>query len=109
MAETGIQVLSDLHLETPAAYDVFTIRPYTSTLALLGDLGCVKDAGFFEFLQQQLSNFRLVLFVLGNHEPYHSNWDDVKTRLNRFGNDMQKAVLGGQDSWRIHHSRSDPL
>jgi hypothetical protein len=53
MAETRIQVLSDLHLETPATYDVFTISPQSSTLALLRDIGYVQDAGFFEFLQQQ--------------------------------------------------------
>ncbi|KIX02729.1 uncharacterized protein Z518_08671 [Rhinocladiella mackenziei CBS 650.93] len=96
MAETRIQVLSDLHLETPATYDIFTIPPHSPTLALLGDIGYVQDAGFFEFLQQQLSNFRLVLFVLGNHEPYHSNWTDVKTRLGRFSDDMQKWFLEGK-------------
>lgn len=96
MAKTRIQVLSDLHLETPAAYDVFTIPPHSSTLALLRDIRYVQDAGFFDFLQQQLSNFRLVFFVIGNHEPYHSNWANVKTRLGRLSQDMQKWFLEGK-------------
>ncbi|KAK2762064.1 hypothetical protein FQN54_001071 [Arachnomyces sp. PD_36] len=91
MAEIQFQILSDLHLEAPAAYDVFTITPKAPFLALLGDIGYVKDSGFFEFLQQQLKNFRLVFFLLGNHEPYHSDWAETKTKLNRFRDDMNKS------------------
>ncbi|KAL2865007.1 uncharacterized protein BJX67DRAFT_373470 [Aspergillus lucknowensis] len=34
-----LQILSDLHLESPAAYDIFNINPKTLFLALLGDIG----------------------------------------------------------------------
>ena len=68
MAEITLQILSDLHLESPAAYDVYEIDAKAPILALLGDIGYVKDDGFFDFLHKQLSSFEIVLLVLGNHE-----------------------------------------
>jgi hypothetical protein len=35
----AIQIVSDLHLEAPKAYDVFDIVPQAPYLALLGDIG----------------------------------------------------------------------
>ncbi|KAL2867593.1 uncharacterized protein BJX67DRAFT_387832 [Aspergillus lucknowensis] len=60
MAEAQFQILSDLHLESPAAYDVFHIDPKAPYLALIGDIGYVKDDGFFHFLRCQLEVFRIV-------------------------------------------------
>jgi len=96
MAETQLQILSDLHLEAPAAYDVFTIIPKAPYLALLGDIGNVKDAGFFEFLQQQLANFQAVFLVLGNHEPYHCDWEEAKAKLACFGDGMRQVSQMGK-------------
>ncbi|KAI9040713.1 uncharacterized protein KD926_007794 [Aspergillus affinis] len=76
-----IQIVSDLHLESPAAYDVFEITPKAPYLALLGDIGYAKDAGLFDFLRKQLEAFRVVLFVSGNHEAYHSSWPETKSAL----------------------------
>jgi hypothetical protein len=39
-----IQLLSDLHLEAPKGYDVFEVVPSAPYLALIGDIGCVKDS-----------------------------------------------------------------
>src|SRR5436190_5617538 len=96
MAETQLQILSDLHLEAPVAYDLFTITPSAPCLALLGDIGNVKDAGFFEFLQQQLANFQAVFLVLGNHEPYHSGWEEAKAKLRSFSDDMRRVSQTGK-------------
>lgn len=76
MMAMAVQILSDLHLEAPKAYDIFEIVPKAPYLALLGDIGNVashKDE-CFAFLTRQLNQFRAVLFVPGNHEAYHSNW-----------------------------------
>jgi hypothetical protein len=90
MATTvGIQVLSDLHLET-GCYDAFKITPQTPILALIGDIGCIKDKGLFDFLRAQLDKFRLVFFLLGNHEPYGKDWDHAKTRLQNFSSEVQQ-------------------
>jgi len=35
----AVQIVSDLHLETPKAYDIFEIEPKAPVLALLGDIG----------------------------------------------------------------------
>ena len=39
----AVQVLSDLHLEAPKAYDVFEIVPKAPYLALLGDVGNIAS------------------------------------------------------------------
>lgn len=64
----SIQILSDLHLESPSAYDIFEVVPKAPILALLGDIGYVgahKD-DYLTFLNQQLShsNPKLGQFVL---------------------------------------------
>lgn len=80
----AFQILSDLHLESPAAYDVFDIPPLAPYLALLGDIGIVKDDGLFSFLEIQLYRFENVYFLLGNHEPYNSTWEQAKEKIHSF-------------------------
>ncbi len=95
MAMTRIKILSDLHLETPAAYDVFAVTAGAPYLALLGDIGYVKDKGLMAFLEQQLSNFKIVFFLLGNHEPYYSDWAEAKQKLKEFADDVRKRRQAG--------------
>ncbi|KAF2760783.1 ser/Thr protein phosphatase superfamily [Pseudovirgaria hyperparasitica] len=76
-----IQILSDLHLEAPAAYDVFEITPTAEYLALLGDIGYIKDASLITFLRKHLAKFKITFYVLGNHEPYHSSYATCKQHL----------------------------
>lgn len=89
-----IQILSDLHLEAQSAY-FFDIPPSASHLALLGDIGNIKDDCFFDFLKRQLLRFRVVFFLFGNHEPYHSSWEEMKDRIRRFSEEMQADVSLG--------------
>ena len=85
-----IQILSDLHLESPKAYDFYQIKPTASHLALLGDIGCVCDSGYVTFLTSQLKQFRIVFHVLGNHEPYGSSWDSAVEKLRAFQEDNRR-------------------
>ncbi|KAG6362562.1 hypothetical protein INS49_007654 [Diaporthe citri] len=89
-----IQILSDLHLESPKAYDCYEITPTAPHLALLGDIGCVCDPGYLTFLTAQLKQFSIVFHVLGNHEPYGSSWDSVTAKLRTFQkeNRLQRAA-----------------
>lgn len=82
----ALQILSDLHLESPKGYDVFEIEPRAPYLALLGDIGTVgpHKAELLAFLTAQLSQFRAVLFVPGNHEAYHVSWPDILGTLRDF-------------------------
>lgn len=84
-----IQILSDLHLESPKAYDFYEITPTAPHLALLGDIGCVCDPGYLTFLTTQLKQFSIVFHVLGNHEPYGSSWDSIITKLRTFQNESR--------------------
>lgn len=86
----AIQILSDLHLETPIAYDLFDIPPKAPYLALLGDIGNVKDEGLFAFLEAQLRKFQIVFFLLGNHEPYHSKWPTARNKMHEFSYAVSK-------------------
>lgn len=86
------QILSDLHLESPAAYDIFQIIPRAPYLCLLGDIGYVKDDGFYTFLRSQLEAFRAVFLVFGNHEPYHSSWVEAKQKLESFKNEIEAST-----------------
>jgi predicted MPP superfamily phosphohydrolase len=80
-----IQILSDLHLETPkSSYGIFEITPSAPYLTLLGDIGCVKDPEHFLFLERQLCAFEIVFLLLGNHEPYDSDWTNAKQKLQEF-------------------------
>ncbi|KAI0472541.1 Ser/Thr protein phosphatase superfamily [Xylariaceae sp. FL0804] len=81
----AIQIVSDLHLESPKAYDVFEIPPRAPHLALLGDIGYARDEEEYTgFLRTQLRNFRTVFLVLGNHEPWHLSWEAARDKLRRF-------------------------
>ena len=95
MATTNIQILSDLHLESPSAYDVYEITPTAPHLALLGDIGNTNHPDLFQFLQSQLSKFETVFFLLGNHEPYHSDWASAKKLLSEFEQDMNERRTAG--------------
>ena len=94
----AVQILSDLHLEAPKAYDIFEIVPRAPYLALLGDIGNTashKD-DYLAFLIRQLKQFRAVLLVPGNHEPYHSNWPETLAILRAFEQDVRKDPLLGE-------------
>lgn len=96
MAEVQFQIISDLHLESPAAYDILHIDPQAPYLALIGDIGYVKDDGFFHFLRNHLKVFRIVFLVLGNHEPYHSSWARTKSRVKLFESEVNDSYSRGE-------------
>ena len=87
----ALQIISDLHLEAPKAYDVFEIVPCAPYLALIGDIGNAvrhKD-DLLAFLTTQLGKFRAVLFIPGNHEAYHSSWGETISTLRAFEDDVR--------------------
>lgn len=86
-ASEGLQIMSDLHLETPRLlpmYNDFQIEPRAKSLALLGDIGIAGDDSLFDFLTRQLRQFEVVFYVLGNHEPYSSVYEDTMARMEAF-------------------------
>jgi metallophosphoesterase superfamily enzyme len=106
----SLQIISDLHLKAPAAYDVFEIAPKAPHLVLIGDIGCTQDAGLFTFLEKQLTLFKTVFFVAGNHEPYHTDWSKTKQQLQDF---EQRLKASSRKSYygqnRIHGPHSTRL
>lgn len=93
-----IQILSDLHLESPKAYDLYNILPKAPYLALLGDIGNVvahKD-DILTFLTRHLRQFKAILFVPGNHEAYHSSWEETMAVLREFEERVEHDASLGQ-------------
>lgn len=93
----ALQIISDLHLESPKAYDIFSITPRAPHLALLDDIGNVvpHKADFVAFLTQQLREFQTLLFVPGNHEAYSSQWPTALAILRAFEEEVRNdATLG---------------
>ncbi|OAA35031.1 hypothetical protein NOR_08123 [Metarhizium rileyi] len=98
VAVMDIQILSDLHLESPKAYDLYNIPPKASYLALLGDIGNVvahKD-DILSFLTRHLRQFKAILFVPGNHEAYHSSWAETMAVLREFEEQVERDGSLGQ-------------
>ncbi|PHH64170.1 hypothetical protein CDD81_4917 [Ophiocordyceps australis] len=87
----AIQIMSDLHLEAPRAYERFDITPRAPYLALLGDIGNVFShwSEYRGFLVKMLMKFSLVLLVPGNHEPYHSDWPSTLRTLSDFEDEVE--------------------
>lgn len=91
-----IQLLSDLHLGDDLASGshcasgqayVYEIPPQVEYLALLGDTGCTCDDRLFTWIDVQLSKFKVVLFLSGNHGE-----SDITYRLQRVDNDEQSRA-----------------
>lgn len=93
----AIQIVSDLHLETPKAYDVFEIEPKAPVLALVGDIGNTTPshrADLAGFLARQRRQFRAVLYVPGNHEAYHSTWPETLATLRAMEEEVASPTVG---------------
>lgn len=81
---TAFQIMSDLHLEFGSGYESFDIPPCAPYICLLGDIGRAVDEKLFIFLEQQLRAFKVVFFLLGNHEAYGSSYPVSKERFVAF-------------------------
>ena len=92
----NFQIVSDLHLEFGSGYESFDIPPSAPYLCLLGDIGLAVDDKLFTFLESQLKVFKIVYFVLGNHEAYRSSYSFAKQRFATFQKSCQdrRATLG---------------
>ncbi|SPN97511.1 uncharacterized protein DNG_01025 [Cephalotrichum gorgonifer] len=93
----SIQILSDLHLEAPKTY-IFEVVPRAPYLALLGDIGntALHRDDYLAFLTRQLKQFRAVLLVPGNHEPYQSDWAKTLVILRAYEESVRKDSSLGE-------------
>jgi hypothetical protein len=89
MPSVVFQVMSDLHLETPLVrptYDesAVSITPQSPYLALIGDIRYTCDGRLFIFFEEQLRRFRIVFFLLSNHEAYGTSFVAAKAVVEAF-------------------------
>ncbi|KAM7214080.1 hypothetical protein V8F06_010519 [Rhypophila decipiens] len=90
-----IQILSDLHLESPKSYTgdgAFDIAPKAPYLALLGDIGyAVQHKNeYLAFLEAQLYRFKVVLLVPETIAVLREFEEDVRVRREK----QAQAQLG---------------
>jgi hypothetical protein len=93
MCSVQFQLMSDLHLETPQArptYEDFKIQPECQYLALLGDIGNTWDPRLFKFLEDQLRQFEIVFYLLGNHEAFGTTVLVARTTARAFEHEMEE-------------------
>lgn len=80
----NLQVFSDIYLEMYKDKSFYTILtksnnfnnallPICDILILAGDIGKITDGKYIEFLRYCSSNWKYVIYVLGNHEFYCNN------------------------------------
>lgn len=115
LSDCSLQIMSDLHLETPRflpMYSTFSVEPTAKHLALVGDIGIASDQQLSIFLRDNLQKFELVFYVLGNHEPYAneeapevlpSTWEDACKQMNEFEKsiDIQREAMGSNSTGRF--------
>lgn len=75
-ASPRVQILSDLHLEVGQQYSSYTFPATAPFLLLGGDIGRLIDYdAYLQFLGAQVSRYKKVFLVLGNHEFYGLDYD----------------------------------
>lgn len=78
-----IQVYSDLHLEFCKNYP--RIESNSEILILAGDIGYLEDNNYKNFFDYVSKNWKLVFYVLGNHEFYSDySIEHLKIKYNDF-------------------------
>lgn len=111
-----IRIASDLHLEQFRGRNIKTLEldflPFDeqdaeAILVLAGDISSVPDQ-LIEFLKTVESRFRSVIFVGGNHEYYHHDYDAWNPTMDdRFSENLHNTVWsnGGVGYLEIDHVR----
>ncbi|KAL6796175.1 putative calcineurin-like phosphoesterase [Trichoderma sp. SZMC 28013] len=101
--QVRIQILSDLHLEIGQQYTSYTFPVTAPFLLLAGDIGRLIDYdNYVTFLVTQVSRYKKVFLVLGNHEFYELDYDtglDMAQRLSEEPSLKDSVILLNKSHW----------
>ncbi|KAK4248264.1 Metallo-dependent phosphatase-like protein [Corynascus novoguineensis] len=87
-----VQILSDLHLEVGQQYSTFSFPTSAPYLLLAGDIGRLIDyEAYRSFVVSQVSRYRKVFLVLGNHEFYGLNYESGLAEAQRLAKEPSLA------------------
>lgn len=94
-----LQLVSDLHLETPKSspsYTTIDLDIQANYLCLLGDIGLVKDDGLFAFLRGTLEHHVgcRIFYIIGNHESYQLPYQEAVKRIREFESEAANKYSG---------------
>ena len=79
-----IRLMSDLHLEFSSGDMDVPVLPTDkdTVLILAGDIGLAKKPYTYnDFLEKMSSQFRDVIYILGNHEHYKGSFENSKSKI----------------------------
>ncbi|KAK4139182.1 Metallo-dependent phosphatase-like protein [Dichotomopilus funicola] len=98
-----VQIMSDLHLEVGQQYTLFTFPTTAPFLILAGDIGRLIDyQGYHSFLELQVTRYKKVFLVLGNHEFYGLDYQSGIQEARRLAQEpslLGRLVLLHRDRW----------
>lgn len=77
--------VSDTHLEhLDRPIEIHASHPeLNEAIALVGDIGWIKEDSYWKFVYKCASMYRIVLIVLGNHECYFHDIHEIPTIFSR--------------------------
>ena len=75
----------------------FKLNIRADNVLLLGDIGLVVHRELFDWLRKTLDDHRScrIFYVIGNHEPYHTTYEDAVSSLRQFEAEA-KMSFGGR-------------
>lgn len=88
-----VQIYSDLHIEFYNSFPKIPIE--AEVLILAGDIGIKSKKNYIEFLNYVSNNWKIVFYVLGNHEYYISSnyFDKINQSYHEIFNSFENIIL----------------
>lgn len=77
----GIQFISDTHLEHLVRQ--VTIVKNADAIALLGDIGWIREESYWNFVSTMSQSYRVVFLLSGNHECYGYRVHEVDRKIEK--------------------------
>lgn len=95
-----IQIISDLHLEFMTTLPDFLNKDFIKAeyLFLAGDIGYPNypeyNSGlFYEFICWCCNNYKKIFFVMGNHESYTNDIENIKKSLRHISSEKSNFIF----------------
>ena len=86
-----VQIVSDIHLELDDTN--FELEPISDYLFLAGDIGILHIEKYKQFLKYVSNNWKLIFYVLGNHEYYNH-----KKHINKRNSEYKEYISSNHNN-----------
>lgn len=108
---TKFNIISDLHLEMTkdriTGYQQFKFPCTAENLIIAGDFGRTCDKGYSETIERASSCYKTVIFILGNHEFYGSNWEQSIGTARDIAKKLSNVYFLYNDSFKFENEKGE--